>query len=513
MTAFMVTLSIFFTGGMGAAAAAESQQATSALTKCSTLPLKEKLSCLKKLLHDAKISARLVVLFIAEHEWHKETKSRLPELYKKSQKLKKLAQAAVDHKITAEDLKDPHIAKAVAGEKAAIKALDSYFNVFYEAAPLMVQLVKAEVDLMVGLAPIVDSTAKTLKDPELKHAFDEMNAGFGQMNHALTGLNVASAQINRGLNQMNHGLNEMNHGLGQMNEGLDLINEAVDGANRGISKANSGVAGMNRAIDDLNKSLKSGALSKDGSPFKDLDLSGIDEYIHGGPLPVESKAKQAITSAIVNFVPVVGDAKGIVEALTGEDSVTGEKLSPVDRALGAVIFLRWVKAGKSVITAGDLAKAVKNEKAFNRVGSVRWGAGGGGKTALGDSYKTPITEDLRKIVNPGNGKTNCRACVLGVERTLDGTPASALPKLRGGNYKVLEKYFPGKKFVKRSLSNIVKDVKKAGDGARGIVYGGNPDLAHVFNVINRDGDVIFLDAQVGRASPKGYKIYRFMRTK
>ncbi len=65
----------------------------------------------------------------------------------------------------------------------------------------------------------------------------------------------------------------------------------------------------------------------------------------------------------------------------------------------------------------------------------------------------------------------------------------------------LEKYFPGKKFVNGSLSNIVKDVKTGGDGARGIVFGLDKRGGHVFNVINRDGDLVFLDAQSGHATP------------
>ncbi|MFK0261425.1 toxin glutamine deamidase domain-containing protein [Streptomyces angustmyceticus] len=120
---------------------------------------------------------------------------------------------------------------------------------------------------------------------------------------------------------------------------------------------------------------------------------------------------------------------------------------------------------------------------------------------------------MRRIVNPGNGNTNCRACVLGVEKTLDGTSASALPNLSRGTLQSLEAYFPGKRFRDRSFSNIVKDVKAAGDGSRGIVYGADPRGGHVFNVIKRDGDVVFLDGQSGHAVPAAYKGYKFMRTK
>lgn len=506
----MVTLSIFLTGGMGAAVAAEPNQTDSTLAKCLSLPLKERLSCLKKSLHDNKVVAGvgLVGLFIAEHEWHAETKSRFPELYKKSQELKKLSQEANAHKLKAEDFKDPEVgAKAAAAQKELIKGIEKEFNLFYQPMLHSAQLVKAMSELAIVLNPVMESASKVLNDTELWATFDKINSGLNEMDKSFAGLNVAVAQ-------MNQGMDEMNEGVDQINRALDGMNKAIDLANQGMEEANRGVSGMNKALDALNERLKTGGLSEDGRFFKDLDFSDIDDYLRGGPKEKEDKAKQALISAIMNLLPGVGDAKGIIEALTGTDSVTGEKLSPADRALGAVILLRWVKAGKTAIKAEDLVKAVKNEKAFNRVGSVRWGEGGGGKTVLGDPYKTPVTEDLKKMVNPGGGETNCRACVLAVDRTLDGAPTSALPDLGRGSYQALEKHF-GKRFTNRSFSNIVKDIKEAGDGSRGIVYAADKDGGHVFNVINRDGDVVFLDGQNGHANPThpAYTSYKFLRTK
>ncbi|MFG2097281.1 toxin glutamine deamidase domain-containing protein [Streptomyces sp. NPDC048612] len=505
----MVTLSIFFAGGVGAAVAAEPQQVDSAIDKCFSLPLKERLSCLKKSLHDNKVVAGLglIVLFIAEHEWHAESKGRFPELYKKSQDLKKLAQEVTSHKVKAEDFQDPKVgAEAFATQKRLMEDLEKEFDLFYRPALKSAQLVKAMSELATLLNPVMESASKILDDKELWSTFDKINSGLGEMDEALTGLNADVALMNQGMDQMNEGVDQINHAL-------DGMNKAIDEANRAMDETNRAVSGMNKALDDLNKRLESGALSEDGSPFKDLDLSDAGDWIFGGAKAQEDKAKQAIISAIMNLLPGVGDAKGIAELLTGTDSVTGEKLSSADRALGAVIFLRWVKAGRTVIKAEDLSRAVKNEKSFNRIGNIRWGEGGGGKTVLGDSYKTPVTEDLRRIVNPGKGGTNCRACVLGVEKTLDGTPASALPDLSRGSLQSLERYFPGKKFRDRSLSNIVKDIEAAGDGSRGIVYGSDPRGGHVFNVINRGGDVVFLDGQSGHAAPAVYKSYKFMRTK
>ncbi|WP_189096380.1 toxin glutamine deamidase domain-containing protein [Streptomyces kronopolitis] len=512
----MVTLSVFFTGGMGAAAAAEPRKPESGIERCLSLPLKERLSCLKESLHDKKVVAglSLIVFFIAEHEWHAEAKNRFPDLYKKSQDLKKLAQEVNSFKVKAEDFKDAKTgAEAVAIQKKLIEGLEKEFDLFYRPAVASAQLVKAMAELAVLLTPVLGMASEILDDKELWATVGNINSGLSVMDKALTGLNTDVAQMNRGLDEMHQGLNKMDQGLGQMNHALDGMNQAIDEANRAMERTNRAVSGMDKALDDLNKRLKSGAFSEEGSPFKGLDLSDAGDWIFGTSKAEQDKAKQAIISAIMNLLPGVGDAKGIAELLTGADSVTGEKLSSADRALGAVIFLRWVKAGRALIRAEDLSRAVKNEKALNRIGNIRWGEGGGGKTVLGDYYKTPVTEDLRKIVNPGKGGTNCRACVLGVEKTLDGAPASALPELGRGNLQTLEKYFPGKRFRDRSLSNLVKDIKSAGDGSRGIVFGADSRGGHVFNVINRDGDVVFLDGQSGHADPTGYTGYKFMRTK
>ncbi|MFL4491511.1 toxin glutamine deamidase domain-containing protein [Streptomyces sp. VTCC 41912] len=535
--AFLLTLSVLFTGGMGEAIAAEPQQASSVLKKCESLPLLEKLACIKDQVKDH-VAGRaaglgLLLLFVAEHDWHDESKQAFPDLYKKWQEVQKAAKVASSPlQLKEEDFKDPKLAaQAIKQQQNLLKSLQTEFELLYQPAAKSIQLAKAMAQLTTLLAPVLKDVTEFISDPEVKQTLNKINAGFDQMDSALIGLNKdvgqmnkGMAQMNRGLDQMNDALEEMNKALGQVNGALDgmnkaldqvnramdQINQAINGANKGIEKANAGMKGMNDTLDELNEKLK----GKSGdSPFKDLDLSGVADYVRGGPKAEEDKVRQTIVSAVINLIPFVGDAKGVAELLSGQDSVTGEHLSPADRIIGATIVLRWIKVGKTAIKAEEVVKAVRNEKSFNRIGNIRWGEGGGGKTVLGDSYKTPVTDDLRELVNPGGGKTNCRACVVGVERTLDGTPASALPEIGRGPLTSLEKYFPGKKFVTRSLSNIVKDVKSAGDGARGIVFGQDPRGGHVFNVINRDGDVIFLDAQSGHAAPTGYSSYQFMRTK
>ncbi|MFI0262549.1 pre-toxin TG domain-containing protein [Streptomyces sp. NPDC017056] len=191
-------------------------------------------------------------------------------------------------------------------------------------------------------------------------AMDQMVRGLNEMIVALDGMNQALDQMNRGINGMVEGIDQANRGIAGMNRGIAE-------ANRGMEQANQGVAGMNKAIGDINDAIKT-PIAKDGSsPFKDLDLSGIGDYVRGHSKVEDSKAKQALTSLVANLLPGAGDAKGVTEAITGTDIITGEKLPVADRILGAVILTRWIKAGKDIIKAEDLIKSIKAEKATGKI--------------------------------------------------------------------------------------------------------------------------------------------------
>ncbi|MEV8321289.1 RHS repeat-associated core domain-containing protein [Streptomyces sp. NPDC059900] len=146
------------------------------------------------------------------------------------------------------------------------------------------------------------------------------------------------------------------------------------------------------------------------------------------------------------------------------------------------------------------------------IGSVRWGAGGGGVTAQGLSYKTPVTPHLKKLINPRRGDYNCRACAVAVDQTLAGNPASAMNIGKGPHDHIL-RFYPGKSFERRTLSSIVKEIAQGGSGARGIVIGSRGRRGHAWNVANVGNDVVFLDGQTGHAEDIDYwGRYHFMRT-
>ncbi|CAL9370391.1 hypothetical protein SUDANB151_00836 [Streptomyces sp. enrichment culture] len=149
------------------------------------------------------------------------------------------------------------------------------------------------------------------------------------------------------------------------------------------------------------------------------------------------------------------------------------------------------------------------------VGNLRFGPGGGGVTRGygGIPYKTPITEQLRALVNPQRGETNCRACAVAVDRLLaDGTPSSAPGGLREGSTAPIEALYGGRQFKSSTVSGIVNEIKNAGNGARGIVMGQKGRRAHVFNVVNIKGDVVFLDGQSGHANLSTWRNFSLLRT-
>ena len=60
---------------------------------------------------------------------------------------------------------------------------------------------------------------------------------------------------------------------------------------------------------------------------------------------------EKLTSLLLDFTPIIGDAKGFVEGIIGKELLTGEPLSPVDRFLGLVLLseVRGVKKGAKLV--------------------------------------------------------------------------------------------------------------------------------------------------------------------
>jgi len=101
-------------------------------------------------------------------------------------------------------------------------------------------------------------------------------------------------------------------------------------------------------------------------------------------------------------------------------------------------------------------------------------------------------------VNPTGSTMNCVNCSIATDATLAGSPASALP----GNptsISILENTFGGTFQPVSGQMQIGSVLSQAGNGSRGIVFGESlsGDVGHVFNVMNNNGSIQFLDGQIG----------------
>jgi filamentous hemagglutinin len=122
-------------------------------------------------------------------------------------------------------------------------------------------------------------------------------------------------------------------------------------------------------------------------------------------------------------------------------------------------------------------------------------------------------------VNPGypaTGRTeNCVNCTVATDATLSGSPAAALPSNAPVGIRVLEQHY-GSRFGPATTNvGIEQKMLEAGNGARGIVFGsrGPNEAGHVFNVVNQNGVVRFLDGQTGSAATfSGYQSFHLLMT-
>ena len=122
------------------------------------------------------------------------------------------------------------------------------------------------------------------------------------------------------------------------------------------------------------------------------------------------------------------------------------------------------------------------------------------------------------ILYPKPGRThNCVNCAIATDRTLAGFPTSALPinSTKGVPLAVLQQFYGNKFRYMQSSDAIIREIREAGTGARGIVFGsyGPSQPGHVFNVVNQNGTVRFLDGQTGgSADLTKFKSFQLLRT-
>ena len=137
---------------------------------------------------------------------------------------------------------------------------------------------------------------------------------------------------------------------------------------------------------------------------------------------------------------------------------------------------------------------------------------------LGHDLSAPTSAGSVRNVNPLGGSANCVNCAVATDATLGGAPASALnvrPGVTGQPISILEDVYGSAFKPIGGRADIERLLLDAGDGSRGIVFGSRgPDVpGHVFNAVNQNGVVRFLDGQSGGvASFDGFDAFEFLVT-
>ncbi|MEU0586703.1 putative T7SS-secreted protein [Streptomyces sp. NPDC006132] len=130
-------------------------------------------------------------------------------------------------------------------------------------------------------------------------------------------------------------------------------------------------------------------------------------------------------------------------------------------------------------------------------------------------YEIPNFPDMAKQFNPEGGNTNCTYVADAFERYMRGEGIKPVPADMGGlqSLERLENVY-GASFNQTDFWNMIDHIRNAGDGARGIVAAkpGEGMPGHVFNIVNQQGRVLFIDMQTGFVDPALYKTFKLLRT-
>ena len=223
-----------------------------------------------------------------------------------------------------------------------------------------------------------------------------------------------------------------------------------------------------------------------GNPVNWSDPSGhavgdwIDENLLGG--------------SISNWGTVQGDYEGGRATLAQRNGAAAMGVTQTVVLAGTVISGGFVVKAAVKVGVGLVAKRVAVAATVGIAGSIR-------------------------NVNPGYGAPgtveNCVNCADATEQTLNGNWVSAV---RSGAQpiSVLTQKYGGRFKGAINAQDIETQLLKAGPGSRGIVYLWNKLSVpgHVFNAVNQNGVIRFLDGQTGtEGSFRGFKNFSFLRTR
>ncbi|HST63623.1 MAG TPA: toxin glutamine deamidase domain-containing protein [Mycobacteriales bacterium] len=222
--------------------------------------------------------------------------------------------------------------------------------------------------------------------------------------------------------------------------------------------------------------------------------------------------------AALTFLPggkILSGLKGVKAAVAGERGlVAGE------RALASGEKL--LAGGEDV--AGAVSKLAKGNPAKG-LGSTLVHEGTAGNSVVKRFFPelsgtnplfrlTKATDGAHPRVGGWGFQNNCQSCVTAVDKQLAGLTKDtrAIERVTGDamsspawKQNIANATGTTNTFTSvGSYDDIARELHNAGDGARGIIHGmrtgpgGMPVAGHVFNVVNRNGRIFFLDGQTGK---------------
>ena len=109
-----------------------------------------------------------------------------------------------------------------------------------------------------------------------------------------------------------------------------------------------------------------------------------------------------LVSSALDFVPVVSNIKGAYEAYSGEDPITGEKLSEAERSLSflsAIPFGNYFKAGKHLKNGQKFFKAADRASKLGKLKNAAKFAGDGGRAMAKAGKAQSFVKNTIKGIN------------------------------------------------------------------------------------------------------------------